>query len=313
MGLDFFRRGRGLTLLAAASGVLLIAGIVVGGGLASRALLVGAALLGVFFAAMSISARKHAEGMIKDSLRRSAHLEHQVKRLVDTAQEQNRLTERQSLNTLTAGITEKEKSQGRQLHSVFAPATIPASHIVARPAAHTAGRIAADQEMNEDSSDVLHTLMNAPSDAWTRKVELIGPASVEEDLREVARVSRIRAPHFLGKPDPDASHLIVDENQFERGLWSGFLSTQKTIAFFDLLEHIAKAKENGAVVVVQASDTSNHFTDELRSQATVVVRGDSATWDWEDDIHAPVIQALHHNEAPFVKENGLNLTDKGES
>lgn len=313
MGLDFFRRGRGLTLLAAASGVLLIAGIVVGGGNASRALLVGAALLGVFFAAMSISAQKHAEGLIKDSLRRSARLESQVKSLVDAAQEQNRLAERQALNTLTVGITEKEKSQGRQLHSVFAPATIPASHIVARPAAHTAGRIAADQEMNEDSSDVLHALMNASTDAWTRKVELIGSASVEGDLREIAEVTRIRAPHLLGKPASDASHLIVDENQLERGLWSGLLSTQKTAAFFSLLEHIAKAKENGMIIVVLASDTSNHFTDELRSQATVVVRGDSATWDWESDIHTPVIQALCHNETLRRNETGLSLTDKGES
>ena len=313
MGLDFFRRGRGLTFLATGSGMLLIVAIVVGGGLACRVLLVGAALLGVFFTAMSISARKHAEGLIKDSLRRSARLESQVKGLFDAAQEQNRLAERQPLSTLTAGFTEKEGSQGRHPHSVFAPATIPASRIIARPTAHTAGRIAADQEMNEDSSDVLHTLMNAPSDAWTRKVETIGSLRVEECLREVAQVSRIRAPHLLGKPDPDASYLIVDENQLERGLWSGLLSTQKTIAFFSLLEHIAKAKENGAVVVVQASDTSNHFTDELRSQATVVVRGDSATWDWEGDIHAPVIQALRHSEAPFVKEHDLNLTDKGES
>ncbi|MTD90652.1 hypothetical protein HMPREF3056_07235 [Corynebacterium sp. HMSC056F09] len=313
MGLDFFRRGRGLTLLAAGTGVLLIAAIVVGEGLASRVLLVGAALLGVFFAAMSISARKHAEGLIKESLRRSVRLQKQLKSLSDAAQEQNRLAERQPLNTLTAGFTDKEENQGRHPHSVFAPATIPASRIIARPTAHTAGRIAADQEMNEDSADVLHTLMNAPSDAWTRKVEIIGSPCVEECLREVAEVSRIRAPHLLGKPDPDASHLIVDENQLERGLWSGLLSTQKTIAFLDLLEHVAKAKENGAVVVVQASDTSNHFTDELRSQATVVVRGDSAAWDWEGDIHSPVIQALRHNEAPFVKENGLNLTDKGES
>lgn len=74
MGLDFFRRGRGLTLLAAGTGVLLIAAIVVGEGLASRVLLVGASLLGVFFAAMSISARKHAEGLIKESLLSLIHI-----------------------------------------------------------------------------------------------------------------------------------------------------------------------------------------------------------------------------------------------
>ena len=313
MGLDFFRRGRGLTLLAAGVGVLLIAATVVGEDLTIRVLLVGAALLGVFFAAMSISARKHAEGLIKESLRRSARLQKQLKSLSDAAQEQNRLAERQPLNTLTAGFINREESQGQQLHSVFAPATVPASRIIARPTAHIAGRIAAEQEMNEDSGGVLHTLMDAPSDAWVRKVEIIGSPRVEECMHEVAEVSRIRAPHLLGKPDPDASYLIVDENQLERGLWSGLLSTQKTTAFFGLLEHIAKAKENGAVVVVQASDTSNHFTDELRNQATVVVRGDSATWDWEPDIHAPVIQALLQIETLLRKEAGPNLTDKGDS
>lgn len=302
MVLDFFRRGRGLTLLAGCAVVLLLFAFVVDDRRAVNIFAIGAGVIGFLFVSMSISARKHSEGLIKEALLRTARLETQVAEASTAIQNQNRLVERQSLSLLTSGTHDEIDNPRRQHQSIFAPTTIPASEIIGRPSAHTAGRIAADQVMNEDSEDVLYALMRAPREAWKRKIELIGSTCLEDSLSAIAQVRRIVAPHLLGSPDPDASYLIVDENQLQKGLWDGILTTQKTAKFFRLIKHISRAKEYGMVVIVQASEFSAHFTDELRGEATVIFNEGSANWDWEDDLYLPVLRAMYSNEVRVDKE-----------
>lgn len=294
MSLDYFRRGRGLIILSGLTAVLLIGAIVVNSDAFGRALLACAVIVGFVFAVMSISARKKSEGLAKEALRRNARLEKQLHEISAAAQEQNRRAERESLSSLTADRSERTGEVGAAEQSVFAPATIPASHIVGRPDAHTAGRVAAEQTMDSESSDVVRALMDAPLEKWTRRIELIGTKQCAASLKDVAEVERISAPHLIGNPSRDASYLVIEENQFERGLWAGLLSTQKTTSLLRLLDHMKKAEDNGTVVIVCPGVTSNHFSEELRQSATVVLSKDSTTWGWNDDIHAPVFNALLH-------------------
>lgn len=296
MSFDYFRRGRGLIIFAGLATVLLIGAILVNSSTTSRTLLACAVFVGFIFAVMSISARKRSEGLTKEALRRNSRLEKQLQEISTATQEQKRRAEREPLSSLTANFSERTSEERRSEQSLFAPATIPASHIVGRPDSHTAGRVAAEQTMDGDSADVLHALMNANSEVWIRRIELIGSQRCAASLKDLAKVERISAPHLVGNPSRDASYLIIEEKQFERGLWAGLLSTQKTTSFLRLLEHIVKAEENGTVVIVCPSETSNHFSDELRQRATVVLSKNSATWGWDDDIHAPVFRALIHGE-----------------
>lgn len=296
MSLDYFRRGRGLIVLAGLSAALLIGAIVVTNSTIGRVLLACAVMVGLVFAVMSISARKKSEGLTKEVLRRNVRLEKQLQEISTATQEQNRRAAREPMSLLTGNLPEKPSEKRSAEQSVFAPSTIPASHIIGRPDAHTAGRVAAEQTMDSDSSEVLHALMNANSMMWTRRIELIGSLRRAASLRDVAKVEQISAPHLLGQPSRDASYLIIEESQFDRGLWAGLLSTQKTSSFFRLLDHMTKAKQNGTVVVVCPSGTSNHFSEELRQRATVVLSNNSTTWCWDDDIYSPVITALLHGD-----------------
>ncbi|MGX4762277.1 hypothetical protein ACWJIK_09170 [Corynebacterium minutissimum] len=287
MSLNFFRRGRGLASLVGLAALLIIGAIVISDTNVSKAFLVAAVVIGLIFAVMAISASKRSEGLTKEVLRRQTRLAAQVQQLSSAAMKQQRRTEREPLKSITSDLTKSPDEI-----SVFAPSTIPASRIIGRPTAHTAGRLAADQTMDIDSTEILDALMRASADAWTRKIELIGSRRLEASLCRVADVKRIFAPHLLGKPPKDTSYLVIEENEFEHGAWSGLLSTQKTSSFLSLVEHITEAKENGTVVIVCPSDTSNHFTEDLRQRATVVLAKGPANWNWEADLHAPVFRAL---------------------
>lgn len=296
MSLDYFRRGRGLIILAGLAAVLLIGAIVVASSAIGRVLLVCAVVVGFVFAVMSISARKKSEGLTKEALRRNSRLEKQLQEIYMATQEQDRRAAREPMSLLTADLSEKPDEERHTKQSIFAPSTIPASRILGRPDAHTAGRLAAEQTMDSDSSEVLHALMSARSEMWARRIELIGSHDSAESLQNLASVERLASPHLLGKPLRGASYLVIEESQFERGLWSGLLSTQKTSSFLRLLDHMTKAKENGTVVIVCPSETSNHFSEELRQRATVVISKNSTTWSWDDDIYAPVFRALLYGE-----------------
>ena len=292
MSLDYFRRGRGLIILSGLTAVLLIGAIVVNSDAIGRALLACAVIVGLVFAVMYISARKKSEGLTKEALRRNSRLEKNLQEISAATKEQNRRAEREPLASLTVDLSARTGEVEGAEQSVFAPATIPALHIVGRPDAHTAGRVAAEQTMDSDGSDVVRALMDAPREKWTRRIELIGTKQCAASLKDLAEVERIIAPHLLGNPSRGASYLVIEENQFERGLWAGLLSTQKTTSFLRLIDHMKKADENGTVVIVCPSETSNHFSEELRQRATVVLSKNSDTWGWDDDINAPVFKAL---------------------
>lgn len=293
MGFDFFRRGRGLSILAALSAALLVAALLMDRGQTQTILFAAAILVGLFYSLMSISSRKQSEGLTRQALRTNVRVEKAVSQLLSALQEQKYLSDRQGLRELDESFPNEFEGHRDGQRSIYAPSTIPSSRIVGRPTAQNAGRAAAAQDMEGESGEVLQAIMRAPADAWVRKIALIGSKTLEKQLSTVCEVERIKAPHLLGNPKEEHSFIVIDEEAFEDGLWSGLLSTQKTTEFIAILEHIESAKKMGTVVVVLATDLSNHFSHELRSHATVVLGKKVSSWHWEEDIYAPVIETLN--------------------
>lgn len=293
MGFEFFRRGRGLSILVALSAALLVAALLMDRGQTQTISLAAAIMVGLFYSLMSISSRKRSEGLMRQALRHNAGLEKAVSQLLNAFQEQKYLSDRQRLNELDESFSTDFERQRDGQRSIYAPSTIPSSRIVGRPTAQNAGRAAAAQDMEGESGEVLQALMRAPADAWVRRVALIGSKTLEKELSAVCEVERIRAPHLLGNPKEEHSFIVIDEGALDEGLWSGLLSTRKTTEFIALLEHIESAKKMGAVVVVLATELANHFSNELRSHATVVLGRNVSSWHWQDDIDAPVIETLN--------------------
>lgn len=193
--------------------------------------------------------------------------------------------------------------------NIFAPSTIPATRILGRPTAHSAGRLAAEQVMEQDGFIALNAMMNAEVESWTREIALIGSVELENALEKAGKVQRLVGPHQLVGFKAATSYLVIDENEFRAGPWKGLLSAQKTGLYLKLVEHITEAQRRGIVVVVRTSNLMSHFTNDLRGRANVVLNTPSSNWHWSDDLKSPVILALKQmDDTPNLQD----LT-KGES
>lgn len=290
---NFFRRGRGLTLLSALAALLVSAALVVESLVVKNLLLIGALGVSFFFFAMWVSSQKKSEGYIRDILRRVSSLEHANRELRAGQKRYQRQVQEDNLNELvvpasasTAGFADAS------LGLLFAPETITASSILDRPSAQNAGRLAATQTMDGDAFGVLRAIEDATDEARQRRIEVIGSKSLAKGLGQLGSVQRIEVPHQLGASCRGTSYLIVDERELTSGIWAGTLTTQATARFLSLADHVRRAKARGVIVIVLKALQQDHFSNELRQMATVLVEGGVPRWEWEDDIYSPVMEVV---------------------
>lgn len=293
---DFFRRGRGLTVLCAAIVGSLAFSVFVDSGYLHKFLLLASLVLGFFLAALWISSIKKAEGIDRAILRRVRQLEQMSADLLAHDNSRQQGSQKKVLDALNyrSGLTgDLERGGGVDNEGLFfAPKAVPASRIVGRPAAQRAGRIAAEQEMESDGSAVLRALWGADKAARKRRIELVGSTVLEEGLCGLGRVKRFMAPHELGEPDPLTAYLVIEEAALGNGLWSGVLNTQGTANFLTLSKYIRESKLAGVLVIVVESSSQEHFSNELRNMATVVVKDGKPQWEWEKDLSLPVVSLI---------------------
>lgn len=297
MKLDSFQRGRSLIIIAAMAVSCLMASIAVGTSMVGRALLVGAVAMGFVFLTAFISSQKKAEGISKDVRRRAVKIEEKLFTLEAKLEKQKRESETAALRELSGTRNVGTVESALNVSSIFAPSTIPATRILGRPTAHSAGRFAAEQVMERDGFVALSAIMTAEDELWTREISLIGSAILEDALRETGRVNRLAGPHLLGSSKRGTSYLIVDEQEFRKGPWEGLLSAQKTGLYLKLSAHIADVQNQGVVVIVLASSLTSHFTNDLRERANIVLNTPSPNWAWSEDLKSPVLEALKNIDA----------------
>lgn len=307
--LDIFRRGRTLTLLAALAALLYVVSIYFATTAAGRAFAVAGILTSFVFVAAYISSEKKSEGVSKEAARRIGKTEEQLSNLVTQFESQMRDIETAPLRALSGMEDGSLHGTPSNSPNIFAPSTIPAARILGRPTAHSAGRLAAEQVMEQDGFIALNAMMNAEVESWTREISLIGSVELENALEKAGKVQRLVGPHQLVGFKAATSYLVIDENEFRAGPWKGLLSAQKTGLYLKLVEHITEAQRRGIVVVVRTSNLMSHFTNDLRGRANVVLNTPSSNWHWSDDLKSPVILALKQ------MDDTLNLQDltKGES
>ncbi|WP_339016748.1 hypothetical protein R3O64_09210 [Corynebacterium hesseae] len=293
---EFFQRGRGMTILCVAVAGLLAITIVIEDGYCRKAIFLLALVIGLFLTAMWISSSKKSEGTGRDALRRIQHLESLIAEMLANEEPQRQGNQKRVLRALnqqylSPGMIE-ERSDAANNGLFFAPGAVPSVKIVGRPTSHQPGRIAAEQTMESDGFEILKGLMDADSSARSRGIELIGSATIESGLSPLGNVRRFFAPHQLGEPHPLTAYLVIDEEELQRGLWAGTLNTQATKSFSALASYIRKAKQVGVVVIVVQAAARDHFSNELRELATVVVTNGKPRWGWGEDVNLPVLTKI---------------------
>ena len=291
--LDFFRRGRGLTFLGALAALLASVAIAVEPTVMKTLLFIGAVGVLFFFLSMWVSSQKKSEGYTREILRRVSSLEQATEELRAGQKKYDREAQQRNLNELIAHDPEsKNWDADAKQGLLFAPQTVTASAILDRPSAQQAGRLAAMQTMDSDAFEVLRALEGATDETRQRRIEVIGSDSLAKSLGDVGIVQRIEVPHQLGACNSGTSYLIVDERELESGAWAGTLTSQSTSRFLSLSEHIRKAQARGVIVVVVKVPRQDHFSNELRQMATVLIEGTEPNWEWEDDVYLPVLKVL---------------------
>ena len=291
--LDFFRRGRGLTFLGALAALLASVAIAVEPTVMKTLLFIGAVGVLFFFLSMWVSSQKKSEGYTREILRRVSSLEQANEELRAGQKKYDREAQQRNLNELIAHDPEsKNWDADAKQGLLFAPQTVTASAILDRPSAQQAGRLAAMQTMDSDAFEVLRALEGATDETRQRRIEVIGSDSLAKSLGDVGIVQRIEVPHQLGACNSGTSYLIVDERELESGAWAGTLTSQSTSRFLSLSEHIRKAQARGVIVVVVKVPRQDHFSNELRQMATVLIEGTEPNWEWEYDVYLPVLKVL---------------------
>lgn len=178
-----------------------------------------------------------------------------------------------------------------QIHMMnyFAPARISSTTITAKPSAHTAGRLAAEQSSSESPTLRFSALLDSSVELAPR-VAYIGDKN--PSLEEFANVTYLRAGQALNPLDPEVSWVIIDEPNCENTPWSGLTNAASTAQFLALSEFLRRAKQIGQAVLFVQADTPSHLTQSLCELADLSFKASDLQAPGASDVGFRLINAL---------------------
>lgn len=158
-----------------------------------------------------------------------------------------------------------------QTDSVYSPGTITATPVKSKPYAHTPGRVAADQDMEGDSSLQLARIYNASSGQRDRRVLWLGPVPNQISGNTGWVLEQVPPGAAMNRPHPAASYLVMNFSQTAFTPWEHVTSSPHTHTFRAVNGYVNQAKRNGAVVILIRETVPSHFTASLERVADVVL------------------------------------------
>lgn len=177
--------------------------------------------------------------------------------------------------------------------SVFAPGTIPASPMQARPKMHVPGRDAAQQDMKVPSGRNLGHLLQAPDAALERAIALVGGKALVTRLESVGTVTIVTPGMAENAVGSTTAFLVIDLETLSESPWRGVLDASGTRLYQELHTAVKAARKRGTVVVVHGDIVPSQFTASLDRLAHVRLKSDRLEpARWGDDIHSDVIEAI---------------------
>ncbi len=191
-----------------------------------------------------------------------------------------------------AALIESEKlRRDRSNLNFFSPTLIPASRVIERPSAHSAGRLAADQVMEDDGRWKLNLLMQPDTDL-ARNIQLIGGQSTCSALESVANVDLLIPGQLPVEVDPRVSYVVVDLRRLEWGPWSQILNPVRTGEFRELCAYLDAARRAGCVVIVCQPRQPEPLSASLSTHASINVIDGETDLQWELEENMPILSTL---------------------
>ncbi|WP_209373239.1 hypothetical protein [Brevibacterium renqingii] len=187
--------------------------------------------------------------------------------------------------------------------SLFAPGTIPASPMQARPKMHVPGRDAAQQDMKVSSGRNLGHLLQAPDAALEREIALVGGKALVTKLESAGTVTIVTPGMAENAVGPTTAFLVIDLETLSESPWRGVLEASGTRLYQELHTAVKAARKRGTVVVVHGDSVPTHFTASLEKLAHVRLKNNELEpARWGDDIHSEVIKAIRDFEKHVSKD-----------
>lgn len=278
--------GRWLIGLTAVSAFFLVVGTLLPGVLSKLSLVLGAGI-GALVVIGAITSFKH-----EATLARSARKEMSAgqKLLADQVAALNGAFEYGGIPShVDPGETEHrgpDSFGSRGTGSVYSPGVITATPVMDKPHAHTAGRLAAAQEMGGDSSLQLGRIYHASDSQRQRRVLWLGP--LPDNVPEQAGwiIEPIAPGIAMGKPNPTASYVVLNLADTAFSAWEHLTSSLNVQAFHAVHEFVMLAKRNGAAIVLIREDVPSNLSAGLEQVADIELDGSLCTES--DDLYDPL-------------------------
>lgn len=179
----------------------------------------------------------------------------------------------------------------------FSPNAVEKIEIVSKPEAFSAGRLAAEQEMERPAVEDLHNLMGQTSYLSRRKIATACSSSLNTRLEKLGCLSELQPGQGQAYLDEETAYVIIEEAELLKPSWGGIMETASTALFFDFIDKIKASKANGAAVVFIKDSVPRAYTSTLENLSDIVVADGSSNFRWEDDVDLPV-----YNEVMFYSK-----------
>ncbi len=265
--------GRWLIGLTAVSALFLVVGTLLPGVLGKLFLVLGAGI-GALVVVGTITSFKH-----EATLARSARAEQNAsqKLLADQLAALNGAFEYGGIPShVEAGETEHlgvDPFRSRGNGTVYSPGVITTTPVKDKPHAHTAGRLAATQEMGADSSLQLGRIYHASDSQRQRRGIWLGPVPGDVSEQEGWIIETIAPGVAMGRPNPGASYVVLNLADTACSAWEHLTSSLNVLSFHSVYEFVMQAKRNGAAIVLIREDVPSNLSAGLEQIADIALDG----------------------------------------
>lgn len=280
--------GRSMLICLVGFGLLSILGIVLPRGMGVVFQIVGLILITGFGAGLTVFLKDEATRLRKDHRSRERNFD-------EMAEQLSSLTGLASLpsspQVKTAEVQNNQAHPESSPVSIFSPGAIAASTVLSKPAAHTAGRIAAQQEMSPDSDAKLATISRASGEQLVRQILWLGPVNHGGTEVEGWNIAPVKLQELYQRPNPTSTYLVLNLSSLSSSVWDNLTSSLNYEKFLRVSNYIRAAKANGTIVVLVPEPSPSHFSGSLRALADIVYTSNAEDRD-DYCVSLPLFQII---------------------
>lgn len=155
-------------------------------------------------------------------------------------------------------------------HSMYDLAALPPTNVLKTHSSGVVGRAAANMTLAAESSNFA-TIVNSNPSMWKYRIATIASPAIENICRDQGFTVSLMPFQARAALQNDFHFVVVDEQAFYGGPWSGCLETAKMAMFMELYSELRASQKRGAQVILIRDDKISTLTNTLRNCADILI------------------------------------------